>query len=176
MNKIPYIPKEKKISRGEVFGSLLWTAVWASVYFNAAHLVGVYEKGREGLIFVTPTFNQDVLFSYWPLVVFLIGLEVASAIYKWIAAQWTRKVAWLNAAFHLVSSVIFIILISDSQLFTTAFVSYMTDLFALTDDAKKGIYGLAVSVFVIFAVIDAYRGFHKASENTSNKLDSRQIL
>ncbi|MCR2805575.1 hypothetical protein [Paenibacillus soyae] len=174
MYHISYIPKEKKITRGEVFGSLVWTAIWASVYFNAAHLVGIYEKGHDGLIFVTPTFNQDVLLSYWPMVVIVIGLEVSSSIYKWIAAQWTRKVAWMNAAFQLISSVIFIYMISDSQLFTTAFVSYMTDLFAMTDNSKRGIYGLAVSAFVIYAVIDAYQGFRKASGNGSETSDPRQ--
>ncbi|CAG7646838.1 hypothetical protein ACFQI7_24225 [Paenibacillus allorhizosphaerae] len=171
LNKIPFIPKEKAISKGEVFGSLLWTAIWASVYFNAAHLVGVYEKGQDGLIFVTPTFNQEVLLSYWPLVVIVIGLEAASAIYKWTTAQWTRKVALLNAAFHLVSSIIFIVVISDSRLFNTAFVSYMTDLFTMTDETKNGIYGLVVFIFVIFAVIDAYQGFRKANGHRNKKLN-----
>ncbi|MFE5320922.1 hypothetical protein ACFQ88_19635 [Paenibacillus sp. NPDC056579] len=163
LRKIPFIPKERAISKGEVFGSLLWTTIWASVYFNAAHLVGVYEKGSKGLVFVTPTFNQEVLLSYWPLVVFVIALEAATTIYKWTTAQWTRKVALLNAAFHLVSSIIFIILISDPLLLNTDFVSYMTDLFAMTDASKKGIYAMAVFLFVLFAVIDAYQGFRKAN-------------
>ena len=173
LRNIAFIPIEKAISKGEVFGSLLWTAIWATVYFNAVHLVGVYEKGPEGLVFVTPTFNQEVLLSYWPLVVLVIALEAATAIYKWTAAQWTRRVALLNAVMHLVSSVIFVVVISDGQLFNPSFVSYITDLFDMSDASKAGIYGLAVFLFVIFALIDAYQGFRKANGSGKRSIPAK---
>lgn len=31
LKNIPYIPKEKAISKVEIFGSLLWTAIWATL-------------------------------------------------------------------------------------------------------------------------------------------------
>lgn len=48
LKNIPYIPKEKAISKVEIFGSLLWTAIWASLYFNANYLVGIYRDSGSG--------------------------------------------------------------------------------------------------------------------------------
>jgi hypothetical protein len=163
LNNIPYIPKEKAISKVEVFLGLLWTAIWASVYFNAASLLGVYEKGSNGLEFVTPSFNQDVLFSYWPLVIIVIGLEIAVAAYKLLKGQWTRKIAALNTVMHGVSSIVFIIIISNHQLINPTFISYMTDLFSINGDFDNGIFWGAVFTFLLFASIDIYQGFRKAS-------------
>jgi hypothetical protein len=163
LNNIPFIPKEKAISKVEVFLGLLWTAIWASVYFNAASLLGVYEKGSNGLEFVTPTFNQAVLISYWPLVVIVIGLEIALDMYKLKTGHWNRKIAVLNTVMHVVSSVVFIIVISNNQLFNPTFVTYITDLFSLSGDFGNWFAGGAIFIFLLFAVIDIYQGYRKAS-------------
>jgi hypothetical protein len=162
LNNIPYVPKEKAISKVEVFLGLLWTAIWASVYFNAASLLGVYEKGSNGLEFVTPTFNQDVLLSYWPLVIIVIGLEISVASYKLLKGQWTRKIAALNTVMHGVSSIVFIIIISNHQLINPTFISYMNDLFNINSDGNWIFWG-AIFTFLLFASIDIYQGFRKTS-------------
>lgn len=161
---IPYIPKEKAIPKVEVFLGLLWTAIWASVYFNAASLLGVYEKGDNGLEFVMSTFNQEVLLSYWPLVVIVIGLEIAAAFYKLLKGQWTREIAVLNTVMHGVSSIVFIIIISNHQLFNPAFVTYMTDLFSITGDVDAWFIWGVIVTFLLFAAIDIYQGFRKANK------------
>jgi hypothetical protein len=163
LNHIPYIPKEKAIPKVEVFLGLLWTAMWASVYFNASSLLGVYENGNNGIEFVLPTFNQEFLLSYLPLVVIVIGLEIAVAFYKLHKGQWTRKIASFNTAMHGVSSIVFIIIISNNQLFNPAFVSYITNLFSITGDVSAWIYWGAVFTFLLFAAIDVYQGFRKAN-------------
>jgi hypothetical protein len=160
---LPYIPKEKAIPKSEVFLGLLWTAIWASLYFNASSLLGVYEKGDNGLEFVMPTFNQEVLLSYWPLVVIVIGLEVAAAFYKLLKGQWTRKIATLNTVVHSVSSIVLIVIISNNKLVNPAFVTYMTDLFSITGDVDTWIFWGAIVTFLLFAAIDVYQGFRKAN-------------
>lgn len=69
----------------------MWTAIWATLYFYANHLVGIYEGGGDGLNFVTPAFNQDVLLRYWPIVIAVIALEIGLALYKLLKGQWTKK-------------------------------------------------------------------------------------
>jgi hypothetical protein len=162
LKDIPYIPQKKAISKFDVFGGLLWTAIWATVYFNAAHLAGVYEKGENGLEFVIPTFNQEVLQSYWPLVVLVIGLEITVALYKWFAAQWTMKVAILNTIWQLVATIVFIIIFRDPNLFNIAFIDYMYDLFSIKNDLSNQIIGSAIVIVVVFAAIDIIQGFRKA--------------
>lgn len=163
LNNIPYIPKEKAIPKVDVFLGLIWTAIWASVYFNSASLLGVYKKGSNGLEFVMPTFNQDVLYSYWPLVIMVIGLEIAVASYKLLKGEWTRKIAALNTVMHGVSSIVFIFIISNNQLFNPSFVTYMTDLFSITGDFGTWIFWGAIFTFLLFAAIDIYQGFRKAN-------------
>lgn len=163
LNHIPYIPKEKAIPKVEVFLGLLWTAIWASVYFNASSLLGVYEKGNNGLEFVMPTFNPEVLLSYWPLVVIVIGLELAVASYKFHKGQWTRKIASFNTVVHGVSSIVFILIISNNQLFNPTFVTYITDLFSLNGDFGNWFSWGAIVIFLLFAAIDIYQGFRKAN-------------
>lgn len=162
LKDIPYIPKKKAISKVDVFGGLLWTTIWATVYFKAAHLAGVYEKGKNGLEFVIPTFNQEILQSYWPLVVLVIGLEIAVALYKWFAAQWTIKVALFNTVWQLVGTIVFIVIFRDPDLFNTAFINYMSELFSINNDLRNPIIGTAIVIVVVFAAIDIIQGFRKA--------------
>ncbi|MBZ5749499.1 HAAS signaling domain-containing protein [Metabacillus rhizolycopersici] len=163
LKNILYIPKKKAISNGEVFASLLWTAIWATIYFNAANLLGVYEKGKEGLMFVLPTFNQEVLNAYWPFVVAVTVLEVGLAITKMISGRWTKKLAIFNVVYQLVVAIVFIIMISDFNLFNPDFVAYFSNLTSITNEFQKWILWGAIPLWLIFAAIDSYQGFRKAS-------------
>ncbi|MBS4189945.1 hypothetical protein KHA94_06965 [Bacillus sp. FJAT-49705] len=174
LKDIPYIPKEKAISKMNVFGGLLWTAIWVTFYFNAARLLGIYEKGEHGLEFIAPTFNHEVLLSYWPIVVIVIGLEVALTIYKWITAQWTIRVAWLNAIFQIVSSIAIIVIFSDTNLLNPEFIEYLNKLFSFSFDLKSKIMLGVMIICVFFAALDTYQGFRKArihseKNNTVNR-------
>ena len=111
----------KRISDGEIVFSLFWTALWATCYFYADRLFGVYEKGEHGLIFVTPALNQDVLISYWPLIVVVIVLEVGLAIYKLVERKWTKKMALFNTVLQIVVTAIFIFILINPNLFELDF-------------------------------------------------------
>ena len=167
LKNIPFIPKKKAISKGEVFSSLLWTAIWATVYFNAMHFIGVY-RGQDGkaLELVTPVFNQEVLLSYWPLMVILISLEISLAIFKWVKGQWTNKLALFNAAYQLLYAIIFIIILVNPHLFASSFITYMIELFdtylTSVENVKNWIVGLSVATIVITAAIASIEGFRKA--------------
>ncbi|WP_235924816.1 hypothetical protein [Neobacillus sedimentimangrovi] len=91
----------------------MWTAIWATLYFYADRLIGIYRGGGEGLEFKIPTFNQDVLLEYWPVVVVIIVLEVALAFYKLIIGQWTKRMAIFNTVLELFSTIVFIFTIKS---------------------------------------------------------------
>ena len=93
LKKLAHIPKKRAISKADVFGSLLWTAIWTSLYFYADHFVVVYLRTENGVQLLYRMFNQGVLLQYWPLVLILAGLEVALALYKYIVGQWTPRLA-----------------------------------------------------------------------------------
>lgn len=175
LKDIPYIPRKKAISKGEVFGSFFWIAIWATVYFNAERFAGIYEKGQNGLELVTRTFNQDVLLSYWPLIVVMIVLEVVLTIYKWMKAQWTNKVAVLNVIVNILSFIIFIVIISNPDLFNPAFTAYLTDHLSNIVELKKLLFLWPILLYLFVIVLDSYQGFRKARIHMS-KSDEKSTI
>ncbi|RIW28943.1 hypothetical protein D3H55_20475 [Bacillus salacetis] len=163
LKSIPYIPKKKAISKFDVFGSLLWTAIWATLYFNADHLAGVYEGGRDGLEFVIPALNQDILMGYWPIVIAIIALEAGFALYKLIKGQWTKQMAAANAAFELLSTLVFIIILLNPDLFNQDFLVYMSDLFSTSaKQMETWITSGVIIAFMASAALNVYEVFRKA--------------
>lgn len=163
LKNIVYIPKKKAITKIEVFGSLIWTAIWATFYFNANHLVGRYERSGDGLEFVTPSLNQEVLLGYWPIVLILIGFEIALALYKLIKGQWTKRIAICNTALQLIGSIVFIVIISNPNVMSQDFITYMADLFTITTKQfETWVVGGGIAIFIFGAAFNVFDGFRKA--------------
>ncbi|MGG3452629.1 HAAS signaling domain-containing protein [Paenibacillus rhizolycopersici] len=161
-----YVPKEKVIKKSEVFFNLMWTAIWGCVYFNADRLIGVYENGRFEM--TTPVFNQEVLLSYWPFIVLILVLDVALAIYKWVVSQWTVPIAFFNVANHVLSAVVFGVMIRNAELLAPGFVTKMEEIFGPQSLGVSGfnsewVMWLALFAYLLAAAIDSYQGFRKAN-------------
>ncbi|WP_025784380.1 hypothetical protein [Sporosarcina sp. D27] len=163
LKSIPYIPKKKVITKLEIFGYLMWTAIWATLYFYANHLVGVYESRGDQLEFVIPALNQDVLLRYWPIVLVIIALEIALSLYKLIIGQWTKKMAIFTTALELISTVVFIVMLSNPDLMNPEFITYVSGLFNTTAmQFETWIVGGLIIIFILSAAFNAYDGFRKA--------------
>lgn len=163
LKNITYIPKKKAITKFEVFGYLMWTAFWATLYFYANHLIGVYEGGGNGLKFVIPAYNQDILLHYWPIVIVVIALEVGLALYKLLKGQWTKRMAVFNTIVELFATVVFIVIISNPNLMNQEFITYMSHLFTTsTKQFEIWIVGGVITIFVVYAAISIFDGFRKA--------------
>lgn len=163
LKDIPYIPKKKAISKFEVFGGLMWTAIWATLYFYANQLVGIYDGGGGRLEFVVPSLNQEVLLRYWPIVVIMVGLETALALYKLIKGQWTKGMALFNTAIHVIGTIVFIVILINPNLMNKEFIMYITDLFAISaDQLKDWIIGGGIFFYLLSVTIIIYDGFLKA--------------
>ncbi|MGE7185504.1 HAAS signaling domain-containing protein [Peribacillus sp. NPDC006672] len=160
LKDIPNISKKKAVPMIEVFASLLGLSVFAAIYFNAANLLGVYEKRNGSLIFVTPSFNQEVLNSYWLLVSCVVIIGVLLAIYKLFLRRWTLKLALFHAIYQLLSTLTFIIIISNPDLLNPEFLAYQRTLFSI-DEWKTSIYWGLILITIIFAAYDSYKGFRK---------------
>lgn len=164
LKNITYIPKKKAIPRGEVFFSLIWTAIWATSYFYADHLLGVYKNEGNGLELVTPALNQDVLLSYWPLIIVVIGLEIALALSKYLKGQWTYKVAGFNTIYEIISIIVVVVMMLNPNLFQPEFVSFMAELFSIpAEQFTNWIIGGVIFLFVLFGGWAIFDGFRKAS-------------
>lgn len=156
-----YVPKYKMIKSFELSCGLAWTAMWGTTYFYANHLIGIYENGDNGLRMVTTAFNQEVLLSFWPLIVLLIGLEIALTINKLIKKQWTYKLSTFFTIHQVASLVILVIILTHANLFTPEFLNQMGEIFTTSPTRiENSIIWGTITIFVIFAVwgmIDVYK-------------------
>ncbi|WP_144611616.1 HAAS signaling domain-containing protein [Bacillus cereus] len=158
-----YVPKKKSISKFEVFGGLMWTAIWATLYFYANHLVGVYNATESGLKFVAPTFNQDVLLQYWPIVVIVIVFEIGISLYKLVQGQWTKKLAIGNAILQIVGTIVFIVIVVNSHLFNEGFITYVANVFTTSpEEFKNWLIGGGIIIYILSAALNIFDGFRKA--------------
>ncbi|MGE7909454.1 HAAS signaling domain-containing protein [Lysinibacillus xylanilyticus] len=163
LKNIIYIPKKKAITKLEVFGYLMWTAIWATLYFYSNHLLGIYEGGGDGLEFVIPALNQDVLLRYWPIIIVVIALEIGLALYKLLKGQWTKKMASFNTILELFATVVFIIILSNPNLINQEFITYMSKLFSTTTKQFEiWIVGGGIIIFILSAAISIFDAFRKA--------------
>lgn len=167
LKNVQIIPKKKVISKGDVVFSLIWTAIWALVYFNADHLVGAYRSlDGSGLQFVMPLFNQGVLLSYWPIIVILILLEIGLAVYKWKAIQWTMKLASVDTIIRVLGVITFIVIASNPNLINEAMIPYLAQIFetsaASVENFLKWIWKIIVASIVIPTMIEVLNSYRKA--------------
>lgn len=161
LKHVIYVPKYKAIKNFELSCGLVWTAMWGTTYFYANHLLGIYENGENGLRMVTPAFNQEVLLSFWPLIVLLIGAEIALAINKLIKKQWTHKLATFFSIHQIASLVILVIILTHDNLFTPEFLNQMGGIFTTTPTRiENSIIWGTITIFVVFAgwgIFDVYK-------------------
>ncbi|QWI17085.1 hypothetical protein EXW48_14340 [Bacillus wiedmannii] len=158
-----YVPKKKSISKFEVFGGLMWTAIWATLYFYANHLVGVYHGTESGLKFVAATFNQDVLLQYWPIVVIMIVFEIGISLYKLVQGQWTKRLAIGNAILQMVGTIVFIVIVVNPHLFNEGFITYVANVFTTSpEEFKTWLIGGGIIIYILSAALNIFDGFRKA--------------
>ncbi|MBE4909192.1 hypothetical protein IMZ08_14085 [Bacillus luteolus] len=167
LKNIIIIPRKKLISKGEIIFSFIWIVLWALVYFNADHLVGIYQSiNGDGLQFIMPILNQEVLLSYWPIIVAFIALEIGLILYKLKVGQWTYSVAWLNAIIHVASIFTFFIIASNPNLYNSEIIPYFADIIETNaisvENTIKWIWWSMIITFVVTIAIEIYDTFRKA--------------
>ncbi|MDG5472192.1 hypothetical protein P6709_10550 [Jeotgalibacillus sp. ET6] len=164
------LPNKKRITKSKIIGKLIWTAVLAGLYFNASHLIAVFERnGAGGFESTIPIFNEDVLLSFWPLIILLIATEVALAIYKWVIGHWTRHLASINLIRNGMFIASFGVIVSRPALFNPAFISYMQDQLGQSSiELLNVLHWLVLSSIltaILYGMIDSYAGIKKAQLN-----------
>ena len=168
LENVTHLPHYKGIKKSEIIFGFAWTIVWTVLYFNAARLIGVYESnaGQEGLQYKLPIFDNEVLLSYWPIVVFFIIAELLFIAYKAISQIWTYKLAISNAILQLAGAIFLVVVISNPSLLNPDFTAYMANIFDSPLDAAtlmmtRITYGIIFSVIII-GIVDTVTGFLKA--------------
>ncbi|MGE7837323.1 hypothetical protein [Viridibacillus arvi] len=154
LNKVQLNTKHKSISKYAFFGSLVWTAIWVSIYFNADRLIGVYRNSEDDLIFKYPTFNQQILNDFWILIVIIAIFGIALALYKRIQGQWTKKVVIFQTFYELISTAVFIIIITRPNIIEPEFTKYLLTYIDMQED--RFVLLLVLATIVIAVITSAF--------------------
>ncbi|MGE7920599.1 HAAS signaling domain-containing protein [Viridibacillus sp. NPDC093762] len=159
LKKVQLTTKHKSISKYAFFGSLVWTAIWVSIYFNADRLIGVYLKREDDLIFKYPTFNQQILNDFWILIVIIAVLGIALSLFKRIQGQWTKKVVVFQTFYELIATAAFIIIITRPNIIEPEFTKYLLNFIDMQEDRFVLLIVLATIVIAVitsaFSIKDA---------------------
>lgn len=170
LKNITIIPKEKNIPLNDIVFSLFGTVIMAILYFNADRIAGIYKSNENGkLEFITPFFNQETLHSYWPIVVSLTFLGVVLSLYKLKMRKWTMPIAGMNTIVHLLSTIAFIIIITNTNLIHEAFIPQMAETMQITPSTVATfidrIIWISIAIFIVTNIFDIFNGFRKAKMN-----------
>lgn len=115
---------------------------------------------------VMPAFNQEVLMSYWPLIVLLALFEIGVGLYKWIERQWTMKLVTINAVRNVFSSIVLLVMVTNPALIHDAVIPYMASLLEISNSSVHNFLEWAVwTVFVVVivtTVLETYDSYRKA--------------
>ncbi|MCG7344978.1 hypothetical protein MHZ92_12600 [Sporosarcina sp. ACRSL] len=161
------IPRKKAISKGEVIFGFVWTAIWAIIYFNADHLIGIYLSIEgSGLQMVMPIFNQSTLLSYWPLVLPVVAMELGLWVYKWKERQWTMKLMTLNAVIKTFSLLAIIVIATNPTLINDDLIPYLANLLEISlssvNNIEKWAVWSVVITIIVTTAIEIYDSYRKA--------------
>ncbi|MDM5209138.1 hypothetical protein LG276_19480 [Cytobacillus kochii] len=168
LKNITVIPKKKGITKIDIFAAFLWTAIWGTIYFFALDRVGIYTQNNQetGLTLLTPIFNQELLLSFWPLVLIVILCELTLTVYKWVKRQWTKSLATINTIYQLLYTILFLLIILQPNLFHSHLINELSQLFNTTatniSSILDTIIGVSIAITIISAVYASYEGFRKS--------------
>jgi hypothetical protein len=167
LKDIVVIPRKKVISKGEIIFGFIWTVLWILVYFKADHLVGIYHSmNGNGLQFIMPLFHQEVLLSYWPVVVAFSVLELGLLLYKFKVGKWTYPLTWANAIIHSASIIVFFVILGNPNLYNPEVLPYFADLIEINANSVENtinwIWWSMICTLVITIAIEIYDSFRKA--------------
>ena len=158
---------KRQYSKGEIIFGIVWTALWAIIYFYADHLIGIYRSiDGDGLQLVMPVFNQSILMSYLPIFLPLVVLDIGLWLYKWKERQWTMKLVTLNAVIKIFTMIVLIVIATNPALINEALIPYMANLLEISLSSVKNIVKWAVWSVVITIIvttaIEIYDSYRKA--------------
>lgn len=167
LNKTTFTPLKKRINTFEPSFYLFWTAIWVTVYFNAATIVGVYETTADtGLTFKMSLFNQETLLAFLVIIMIYLSLEVIKSLYMLIVRKWTVTLAIISSVVYLLSFTILTMFALHPHLINPAFAPYMADVIGSSvTDINLAILWTKWSIIAIIIILgsfDIYKGFKKA--------------
>lgn len=158
LQKVKLVSGKKVIPHAKAIWHAVGTVIWLTAYFYAPKLLAVYEMNNDDIRYVSSAVNEDVLFSFWPIVVVVAILELVIAVWKFIEKQWTIRLAIAQTITELVKLVTVIVIFTAPNLWNPLFIEKLTS----RVDAEVLSWGLTALLFLlaigtIMTIIDSFK-------------------
>ncbi len=154
-----------KISRGETIFSVVFTLIFTALLYFQPQVIGIYRSLESGVLQATSLFDVNVLKVYMPFILALTVLQLGIFIWKYIAERWNISLIICNAVYNVLMCILIVVMLSDTALFNTAFISEIAELtkgsinaIALWFDRGKWIFG---AFFIVICAWDSIATFYK---------------
>ena len=110
----------------------------------------------------TSAFNEEILLSYWPLVVFALFLQVVLDGWKWLQRYWDMRLAVMNLVSQSMAAGTFFLIFSNRNVFSENILLRFEASFGTVNALNWIIEGIIFTV-AAFALLDIFHGFRKAA-------------
>lgn len=175
LKDLPEMPKKNdiKISRSgtivELGFQVVFTLVFIIVLMRYMDLVAIYMNGE----LITPIFNQQITNQFIPFYIISLGLFIVAGLIKLYYGYWNIQVAALHSAAEILSLVIGLLLINNSQLILFDAYIALADVLNITVDRLQYLVKINVRWITILAIIGVSIGiistFYKAFKGQIKK-------
>lgn len=154
---LPELPKPEttKISSVETIIGLtfhvVFSALFIGLFLNYSELLVINIDGE----FITDIFNQNVITSFLPYIIFSALIGVGVALVKLIVREWRISIAVLHTIYEIISSILFIIFIRTPNLIKAeVFDTIATHSDYTVDQVVNGFnIGINVATWIIVIIL-----------------------
>lgn len=162
------LSKKRRISRIESVFSIFFTVFFTALAYFQSQLIGLYEKGDNGIILATPLFVSERLKYYIPIILIFAIIQLSILIWKFISMKWTPSLAIANAIHNIALSVFVGVILSDNSLFNPELLSRFADITkTFTENTSVWLSSslwIIVVVFIAINLLDSVMGFIKCKK------------
>lgn len=163
------VSKKRKISRIESVFSIFFTVFFTALVYFQSELIGLYEKGDNGITLSTSLFVSERLKYYIPIIVIFAFIQLSILIWKFISMKWTPPLATANAIYNIALSVFVCIILSDNSLINPELLSRFADITktSLTENTSiwlKSSLWICLVIFIGISIFDSVMGFVKCKK------------
>jgi hypothetical protein len=164
--QLPVVPEKKAvISPAESIAAILFSTIFITIIYFAPQIFAVYIPGNTAGQTIIPIFDITVINGYRWLFAGVFILSIAKEVIKLVSGRWTLKVSILYSVLSVVTTVLILIVFSNSGIwnpnFSTEISKYLEFSFSFINilgQTNKGmiLIILAASILDISTVL--YKG------------------
>jgi hypothetical protein len=152
LSQLPAIPEKKAIiPLSEPIVSIIFTTIFTAILYSVPQLFSVYISNANGTTII-PVFDLDVMRGYRALLIGIFVLSVCKDVLKLFGRRWTLKLSVAVVILVAASSVLVLIMLTNSSIWNAGFASEVMKQMNLNFDFVH-VWSRLITAFIIVFVL-----------------------